>query len=413
MKTNKLFIFSFVLLLLGFFITGCDKNMPVVEEVGVESVTLKEELSGEIIMEAGSTLDIARQVDVFPENATDRAESYYSSNIDIATVNARGHITANASGTCEITISVGDNNPKSTSFTLTVLDKVIIPITEITLAITELELMTGVEYNLAAQAKVVPLNANVKVIYESSRPDLVSVSEAGILKGISIGTGAVITVSSEDDPSIKATLPVTVIQYAEVWDIIDKPMTAWDQDGGAAVNRAWEVFKGGSAATTIQQHSGYANFTKTSTGATGHWAWFRSQLLTAPASTIYTVEVKARVNQYGSNQISVRLNGRAVSIYLSYGDENSGYLVAAERVDGERYSINTSEWHVYRIILSADGQYYDLYIDGDTEPVYTNIPTYAKGDDNGVYFGAEGTHNCNIDIEYVKMAKGSLVPFVE
>ncbi len=193
-------------LLLG----SCDDNMPVVKEVGVESITLSEELANGITLEVGATIDISWQVTVLPENATNRAESYYSSNPEVATVNAKGRLVANAAGTSVISIMVGG---KSVEFTLTVVDKIIIPAVEIKLAISTLELMLETTYNLAPQVRVLPLEANDGLDYSSSNSSIVSVNEEGILTGVSEGT-AVITVASRNDPSIKDELTVTVITFS-------------------------------------------------------------------------------------------------------------------------------------------------------------------------------------------------------
>ncbi|HQB27367.1 MAG TPA: Ig-like domain-containing protein [Paludibacter sp.] len=201
-------------LLLG----SCDDNMPVVKEVGVESITLSEELANGITLEVGATIDISWQVTVLPENATNRAESYYSSNPEVATVNAKGRLVANAAGTSVISIMVGG---KSVEFTLTVVDKIIIPAVEIKLAISTLELMLETTYNLAPQVRVLPLEANDGLDYSSSNSSIVSVNEEGILTGVSEGT-AVITVASRNDPSIKDELTVTVITFSG-----DYPRSQW------------------------------------------------------------------------------------------------------------------------------------------------------------------------------------------
>ena len=175
-------------LLLG----SCDDNMPVVKEVGVESITLSEELANGITLEVGATIDISWQVTVLPENATNRAESYYSSNPEVATVNAKGRLVANAAGTSVISIMVGG---KSVEFTLTVVDKIIIPAVEIKLAISTLELMLETTYNLAPQVRVLPLEVMTVLIIVRRIPVLCLLIE-GILTGVSEGT-AVITVASQ------------------------------------------------------------------------------------------------------------------------------------------------------------------------------------------------------------------------
>lgn len=228
MKRNKILIFTAVFSLFGFLITGCDNNMPEVREIGVDSIELSEELSSGITLEVGTTADISWKVTLSPNNATDRAESYYSSNPEIATVNAKGKLTANVAGTAEITISVGG---KSVDFTLTVVDKIIIPATNIELVIPSLELMTELNYSLYAQIKILPIDANDGVDYTSSAPEVVSVTEEGILEGITPGT-AIITVASKYNASIQTTLPVTVVPFSG-----DYPRAGW------TMSASHELFK--------------------------------------------------------------------------------------------------------------------------------------------------------------------------
>ncbi len=222
MKINKIFVFLAVFSLLGLLLVGCDENMPVVKEVGVESVALKDPLRDGLTMKVGTTVSIAWNVNLLPVNATDRAEAYSSSNIDVATVNAKGQLTANAAGTSVITISVGG---KSVDFTLTVVDKIIVPATKIELGISTLDLKVGADYNVFAQILVTPLDANDGFNYSSSNTDVATINEEGILKGLSTGT-VTITVASKQNATVKATLPVNVSVFSGDYVRTNWTMTA-------------------------------------------------------------------------------------------------------------------------------------------------------------------------------------------
>lgn len=218
MRKIQFNIFIILLLLAGLLMNGCNDNMPDVMEVDVESIALKEELIGGLVLKTGETADISWKVTVLPENATNRAESYYSSDPEIATVNAKGKISANKEGTCDITIAVGG---KSIAFVLQVVDKIIIPATEITLSISTLEMMLGNSYNLIPQIRTLPLDANDGFDFTSSAPGVVTVSEEGLLTAVSNGT-ADITVASGYDESVKAVVTVTVTTFSG-----DYPRTGW------------------------------------------------------------------------------------------------------------------------------------------------------------------------------------------
>lgn len=222
MKTNKIFVFLAVFSLFGLLLAGCNDNMPVVKEVGVESVTLSEQLREGVTMKVGTIMSVAWNVTLLPVNATDRAEAYSSSNIDVATVNAKGQLTANAAGTSVITISVGG---KSVDFTLTVVDKIIVPTTKIELGINTLDLKVGTDYNVFAQILVTPLDANDGFTYSSSNTDVATINEEGILKGLSTGT-VTITVASRQNADIKATLLVNVSVFSGDYVRTNWTMTA-------------------------------------------------------------------------------------------------------------------------------------------------------------------------------------------
>lgn len=207
---------------------------------------------------------------------------------------------------------------------------------------------------------------------------------------------------------------------AQTWDILDKSMAAYNQNDGATNNQAWAVAQGGSAASVITQYTGYVNFLKTNANTTARWAWVRpaTALANVTPATPYSIEIKARVSttniadnvtNFESNQISLRLGSKntAARIYLKPGDGvTTGYVSTSSGGTVNAYRLNTTEWQVYRLVLHADHLKYDVYIAGIDEPILENMAVNTTGDQNGVYFGAESYHRCNIDVEYVKMGTG-------
>jgi lysophospholipase L1-like esterase len=211
------------------------------------------------------------------------------------------------------------------------------------------------------------------------------------------------------------------LSFARNWDILDKSMATWNQDGGAPTNLRWAVAQGGSAGSVATQQTGYVNFRKTNTGQSARWAWVRPQTALAALTpcTPYSIEVKARVLPVGiadegsyfeANQISLRLGSKGIAapIYLRYGDGlTGGYVSATSGGTSNVYTINTSIWQIYRWVFHPDHSKYDVYIDGVEDPLLENIPVAATGDQDGIYFGAESYHRCHIDVEYVKMGTGA------
>lgn len=205
MKRAKLLPFVFVLSLVGFFMTGCSKEAGELT-IDVESITVDRELLEGITIKAGESTSIADRVGILPENATDKSKTFYSSNPDVVTVNAKGVLAAKAKGTSEIKISAGK---ETAVFTVTVTDAVLVPTASIEITVSSLDLVIGSHYNLLEKVNISPMSANDGLAFTSSDSQVVSVSEDGILEGVFEGS-ATVTVASKSNPLIKATLLVKV-----------------------------------------------------------------------------------------------------------------------------------------------------------------------------------------------------------
>lgn len=242
MNKSKILIFATVFLLSALLLASCDKNMEKVQQVKVKSVTLSEALKGDNILLIGTKLDASWKVTVLPENATDRAENYSSSNPAVATVSGLGIVTAVSKGTAIITISVGGY---SVEFPVTVVDKILIPATEIRLLKSEIDLGLGATYNLLDDVHLVPLSANDALVYTSSDPAIVAVNESGQLTGLAKGT-AKVTVASLEQPSVKATTTVTVVPFSG-----DYPRAGWTMTASHALMIATGNPEGNSLSAAI------------------------------------------------------------------------------------------------------------------------------------------------------------------
>ena len=214
---------------------------------------------------------------------------------------------------------------------------------------------------------------------------------------------------------------VAIPVFAHTWDVLNKSMDAYNRDGGLPTNEAWQVNQGGNAGGIATQEENYVNFTKTKAGGSGSgcWAWIRpADALPEPvAGTSYSIEVKARVHPVGvpddgsyieANQMALRVGSKniAAPIYLKYGDGVSGGSVSLVPGGTDAYALNTAEWQVYRWVFHADHSRYDVYVEGVDGSVFEDVEVVSTGDANGVYFGAESYHRCNIDVMYVKMGTG-------
>ncbi len=211
---------------------------------------------------------------------------------------------------------------------------------------------------------------------------------------------------------------------AQTWNTLDKSMAAWNVNDGLDYNKAWVLAKGTSLTSnnySVTQGTGYVNIWKPYAAATNNYAFLTPPSLTLVSNTAYTIEVKARVKSidkitypdteagFESNQISARLNGKNLAIHLKYGTDNEGYVAvkpAVSHSDNEKYKINTTEWHTYKVVFHADNLMYDVYVDNVADPIFENVATIAMTGTNIIRLGAESFHRCNMDVEYVKMGIG-------
>ena len=144
--------------------------------------------------------------EIWPTNATNKSVTYTSSNTSVATVNQYGMVTAKAVGTTVITATAKDGSGKSASLTVNVVP-VTGQVTKISIYGTG-TLSIGATESLSYE--VWPADAvNKSVTFTTSNKKVASVTESGVLTGISAGT-ATITATANDGSGVKGTYIVTV-----------------------------------------------------------------------------------------------------------------------------------------------------------------------------------------------------------
>lgn len=194
---------------------GCEDNVPEpgTMEVPVQSVTLAEELQDGVTMEVGTTLNVALKVNVLPENATDLAELFYSSNVDVATVSPKGIVTAQKAGITMISIYVGGIE---TYFTVTVVDQIPVDIESMEFGTSDKEMeLGGTDLDLISLLSILPLNQNEGVIFTSSDPTVASIDQNGMLHALKIGKTVITAVpkrQADAGPELTATMNVQIVQ---------------------------------------------------------------------------------------------------------------------------------------------------------------------------------------------------------
>ena len=141
---------------------------------------------------------------VFPDNATNRAVTWMSSNGSIATVSSSGKVTAKGIGNATITAMSTANNTVTATCTVTVTS---VPVTKIALSKTSLTLTKGSSETLTAT--ITPTTATDKTVTWSSSNDSVATVNNGLVTAVGGGTATIIARSNADD-TIQASCTVTV-----------------------------------------------------------------------------------------------------------------------------------------------------------------------------------------------------------
>lgn len=251
---------------------------------------------------------------------------------------------------------------------------------------------------------------------------------------VSIGEYAV-KVEVKDNVSVTPLTKAYEIKDAESlqWNILDRDFreVAWNSGSEPwtlAKNRVDESF----VTTTDEGVSLY----KTDAGGSYYYAFLQSPEVLIDEDTEYTFQVEARVKPidkeqypdateqpasgvsggFEANQIAFQQNGKLMSIFLLCDTETASGYVAAQEVSGtginpssvNRSELKTSDWHVYSLLSDATESTYDVYVDGKL--LLTDQAWGAKSGGNTVKLGGESWQRFNMDVRYVRIGEGNLVP---
>ncbi|MDE6865207.1 MAG: Ig-like domain-containing protein, partial [Alistipes sp.] len=210
MKRISIFLFAAAALWWG----GCEESSDTDREIPVSVVVLDASLSGGIVLEAGQTQNIAGKVAFLPENATNTAETYESSDSEIASVDESGLVAALQQGSAMITVTVGG---KHAHFEVAV-EAQRVPVERVTLPedwAGGVSLQIGETLKIAGRAIIAPENATaVETTYASSDETVATVGTDGVVTAVALGT-ATITVTV-DGQSASFELTVTKVPVKSV-----------------------------------------------------------------------------------------------------------------------------------------------------------------------------------------------------
>ena len=235
-----------------------------------------------------------------------------------------------------------------------------------------------------------------------------------------------------------AVTPLTVpyaVKDAESlqWNVLDRDFreVAWNE--GA---EPWTLSRNRVAESFVTSTEEGVSLYKTEAGGSWYYAFLLSPAVTVAENTEYTFQVEARVKPidktaypdaaeqpapgteggFEANQIAFQQDDKLMSIFLLCDTETAAGYVAAQEVSGtgfnpsaeNRAELKTSDWHVYSLVSDAEEATYDVYVDG--KQVLADQAWGEKSGANTVKLGGESWQRFNMDVRYVRIGEGNLVP---
>lgn len=159
---------------------------------------------------------------VLPADATDKSLIWSSTDESVVTVDQFGNVKGVADGKATVVVASASNPSVYAEIPVTVKYRYI-PVTKVKISPSTVSVVIG--KSAVLNAVVTPSNAtNKKVVWSTSDKKTVSVDQSGNIKGLKLGS-AVITVTSEDNPKISASVTVTVTDVKVTKIVIPKTIT--------------------------------------------------------------------------------------------------------------------------------------------------------------------------------------------
>jgi len=271
---------------------------------------------------------------VMPDNATDSAVTWTSSNDAVATVDGNGLVTAKAAGTATITAKAGD---KTATCVVTVEEIKITSITPEKTTVTDL----SVKGTVKLSPVIAPENASNKELkWTSSNPNVATVKD-GEVTGVGMGTTTITAAAT--DGSGKSAVYTVIVSYSPATRItLDLPAVSvkvGEQQGVSAIlepeatdqtNVTWSI-SGNNEIASVNTTSGRSVIITgampgkaTLTARAVSWAGSGSGEVTCEV-TVPGIRVVYKDEELREGQvIEIPMNGQVTFGTQRYGDAPTG-----------------------------------------------------------------------------------------
>lgn len=160
----------------------------------------------------------------------------------------------------------------------------------------------------------------------------------------------------------------------------------------------WGVAKGSYSNGSFVQGDSIVTIEKSDIAETGTYHYLTRSDYTLPDGD-FTLEFRAAVNGPSTgNEITLRFDGKLMSIYLS---DQTVFGTVTSAV----YEMDTTSMHSYKAVAYDDK--YDVYV--DDQYVWSGVYGSDSNSDL-IKIGAGPQYTVNLDLDYVRMGEGVLVP---
>ena len=174
--------------------------------IAVQSITLDQT---KVEMTVGESLALAATVK--PDDATDKAVTWKTSDANIASVDQSGKVTAIGEGSATITAKAGDKEATC----LVTVSIPVVPVESITLDQTNVEMAVG--ESLALTATVKPDNATDKTVtWNSSNANIASVDQNGKVTAMGEGSATITAKAGDKEATCLVTVTIPIVPVESI-----------------------------------------------------------------------------------------------------------------------------------------------------------------------------------------------------
>lgn len=369
----------------GVHLDGLEPDGGTIEPVTGVSISRE---SGAI--EIGNSMRLTATV--APADAADKSVTWSSDNEAIATVNENGQVSGVSAGTANITVTTNDGGFTATS-AITVNDKPTVPVTEISVSPASISL--GVNQSNSLTVSITPSDAtNKEVTWSSKDPSIASVTNDGVISGVSEGKTEITATSVDGGHTSTATVEVTgeatynmyTQRFLDLRAKMNDPANGYFSKDGVPYHSVETLIAEApdhGHESTSEAYSYWIWMESMYGGVTGDWSYLNSAWDKMEKFAIPTSKMQPTISDYNpSKPAAFAAEHSLPSAYPS--EPESSVPVGEDPVSQELINTYGSDIYAMHWLFDCDNFYgYGNFGDGKSTPSYIN--TFQRGQQESVW----------------------------